>query len=194
MYDTWGIVAKKPKGHWRLFPKHTKSNCASGGRRARRRWLPEEGPAWRQEARLGRRRTWLYLLPGRVGLFGLVNKPVLVWLPPLHFVAADHLSISIEGCGFSGADDGSPAPFSSRGLLYEIGSLSPDLGRRGLFWASAAGRPAAHPGSQDHPPPPPLPQPGIWCRPPRGAMRFFGCWAAFPRGCAWESTHVLGQP
>ena len=29
MYDTWGIVAKKPKGHWRLFPKHTKSNCAA---------------------------------------------------------------------------------------------------------------------------------------------------------------------
>ena len=31
MYDTWGLVAKKPKGHWRLFPKHTKSNCAAVG-------------------------------------------------------------------------------------------------------------------------------------------------------------------
>ena len=28
MYDTWGLVAKKTKGHWRPFPKHTKSNCA----------------------------------------------------------------------------------------------------------------------------------------------------------------------
>ena len=25
-------MAKKPKGHWRLFPKHTKSNCAAEAR------------------------------------------------------------------------------------------------------------------------------------------------------------------
>ena len=130
-----------------------------GGRRAWRRRLPEEGPEGRQEARLGRRRTWpdlFGLFPGHVGLFGLVNKPVLFWLPPLSSMAADHLFISIKGYEFSGADVGSPAPFSSRGLLYETGSLSLDLGEGGLFWAGAAGRPAALPGSQDHPPPPPL--------------------------------------
>ena len=31
MYDAWGLVAKKPKGHWRPFPKHTKSNCGAVG-------------------------------------------------------------------------------------------------------------------------------------------------------------------
>ena len=36
MYDTWGLVAKKPKGHWRLFPKHTKSNCAAWDRATHR--------------------------------------------------------------------------------------------------------------------------------------------------------------
>ena len=29
MYDTWGLVAKKPKGSWRPFTKHTRTNCAA---------------------------------------------------------------------------------------------------------------------------------------------------------------------
>jgi len=28
MYDTWGLVAEKPKGSWRPFTKHTRTNCA----------------------------------------------------------------------------------------------------------------------------------------------------------------------
>ena len=30
MYDTWGLVAEKPKGSWRPFTKHTRTNCAVG--------------------------------------------------------------------------------------------------------------------------------------------------------------------
>ena len=29
MYDTWGLVAEKPKGSWRPFTKHTKTNCVA---------------------------------------------------------------------------------------------------------------------------------------------------------------------
>ena len=29
MYDTWGLVAKKQKGHLPTFAKHTRTNCAS---------------------------------------------------------------------------------------------------------------------------------------------------------------------
>ena len=28
MYDTWGLVAKKQKGHLPTFAKHTRTNCA----------------------------------------------------------------------------------------------------------------------------------------------------------------------